>query len=453
MKTKRISLFIATIFILQLFFTVGASAAQVDGNYITSSGACVMDYETGDILYQYNGYNNRSPASMTKLMSLYCIFEALENKGISYNTVVPISARAHSMPVTTDLQCIPLYYDRGYTVHQLIGAVATFSAANAVIALVEFVAGSEKEFVKIMNSTAKRMGLNATYYDACGAATNSISPVSMAHLARNIITDYPQIIDYTSKSSITFNGSKYSTTNKLLTTYYYDGAEGLKTGTSSTAGACFCGTAVRSGERVITVTMGSSGGNTRFTDTISLMNYGFKRINQLYPEKLCCAYSKIYMNGYKIPALEYMNKGISKPVIFIEDLQNYGFDVTYDDNSRVLKAVINPNKEIKPLASGEYDGKYGTKMARASLCKDVTVIINNGVFDITMDTVYLSKNKHAVYVEEFGNIFNLYWNGETSETDIVYTNYSPRGNDCSFVSAKLKKSYVIDKCLTFKTEG
>ena len=274
-KTKS-TLIIFFVIIIHIISAVPASAAYIDGSSITSQGVCVMDFETGEILYEHNGNIPRSPASMTKIMSLYCIYSELERQGISIDTIVPISGNVYSLPVRTNYQCITLYNNVPYTVDELIGAVATYSASNALLALVELVSGSEAEFVKLMNTTAQQMGIDAYYYDSCGGYTNEVTPIAMATLARNIIKDYPDIINRTSKKSINFHGGTYYSTNKLYTTYYYEGADGLKTGTSSSAGHCFCGTAVRGDNRVISVAMLAPSNDGRFGDTVKLLNYGFE---------------------------------------------------------------------------------------------------------------------------------------------------------------------------------
>lgn len=419
MKSVKFSVAICIVIVFNIFFSTFAGAATVDNNYISSQGACVMDYETGEVLYEYCGYINRSPASMTKVMSLYCIFRELDNQGISLDTVVPISSRVYSMPSTTDYQCIPLYSGVSYTVDQLIGAVATYSASNALVALVELVAGTEANFVTIMNNTANEMGLGAYYYDSCGGYTNHVSPVAMAMLARNIIRDYPQIIERTSKRYIVFNGVTYYSTNKLYTSYSYEGIDGLKTGTSNSAGYCLCATGVRNGRRIITVTMGSASNYYRFNDSIMLLDYGFKTLDQRYNEILSCTDTSVFFNGYEVPALCYSSAGSNSTVIPVKSLIYYGFDVDYSESTNTVTIKINKDKKITPASCEGYKGPVGLKISDVQDKGDLRIFVKNGYDMIKLKDICKVGNAWYVSAEEFGNAFDLYQDGNT-----INVNYS-----------------------------
>ena len=412
---KRLLITIATILII-ISSAVNTLAAYVDGEYISSQGACVMDYETGTVLYEHNGNVGFSPASMTKVMSLYCIYSELDRQSISLDSVVPISQNVHSIPVRTNFQCIPIYRNTSYTVDELMGAVATYSASNALIALAEYVSGSEAQFVSLMNDTAKLLKLDAHYYDCCGGAPNSITPVSMAKLARRIIMDYPDIITRTSKKSITFNGLKYNSTNKLYTTHPYSGADGLKTGTSSTAGFCFCGTAVRDGKRMITVTMNSSGNDNRFSDTVKLLDYGFRCVNG---GKLYYTDISTYIDGYEIPTFLFRNKVDCKASIIAEDLSLYGFDTSYDYVSSTLTAVYNSQKPMNPIDISYYKDKNMQEACSLYPRGNSKVVINVGGTSYNMDEVYNLNGYLAIPMDDLADIFTSSWDGNTKSAYIV----------------------------------
>ncbi len=407
---------IITIIVLVLSICLSAYAAYVDDEYISSQGACVMDYETGTVLYEYNGYRGFSPASMTKVMSLYCIYSELEKQSISLDTVVPISENVFSVPVRTNYQCIPIYRNTNYTVDELMGAVATYSASNALIALAELVSGTESNFVRLMNETVKQLGLDAYYYDCCGGAPNSITPVSMALLARSIITDYPDIIERTSKRYINFNGLRYNSTNKLYTSHIYSGADGLKTGTSSTAGFCFCGTALRDGKRVISVTMNSSGNDTRFSDTIKLLDYGFESITG---GKLYYTDISTYIDGYEIPTFDYHNKVGSKAVIIAEDLCMYGFDTSYDYVTSTLTAVYNPQKQILPIDISYYKNKNMQELCSVHPRQGVKVVIKTQTAELNMDEVYNLNGYLAISMDDVAAVFKSSWDAGTKSAYII----------------------------------
>ena len=179
----------------------------------------------------------------------------MTNGEISLTTSVPISSSVYNKSRNKlNQNIVPLNYNTVYTVDEMMNISLVHSASAATVALAELVGGgSEAKFVARMNNTARELGLSAYYYDSCGVADNRISPVSMASLARTLIIKYPDVINRTSKRSVYFHGETYRTTNHLFDTYYYEGADGMKTGTGTAAGACFCGTAIRDGRRLISV--------------------------------------------------------------------------------------------------------------------------------------------------------------------------------------------------------
>lgn len=407
--------FCAAIFAVVLIFTSvlpsdNAFAASVGGSYISSAGACVTDYDTGEVLYELNGYSPRVPASMTKIMTLYCVYEALENGEIALDTRVPISSNVYYKSRNKLYQnMIALNYDTVYTVDEIMGIVITYSASAATVALAELVGGgSEATFVRRMNKTAEKLGINARYYDSCGVADNQITPVSMAELARKTIMKYPDIIARSSKKSVKFKGAVYPTTNHLLDTYYYEGADGLKTGTGTAAGACFCGTAVRDGKRLVAVTMGSSSAGQRFTDTARLLNYGFAEIKSRR-NIVCFTNMRVFMNNLEMPAFCYIGSN-PHAVVIAEDLANYGFDVTYDDTAR--KIVIKPNAEKakNPIALDIYKNRNGQK-AFAVKDSNISVAIETENGEQILHDTYNVGGYTCVSADEFANYFNFEWNG------------------------------------------
>ena len=385
-----------------------AQAAYVGSSYISSAGACVMDYETGEVLYELGGYTPRVPASMTKIMTLYCVYEALENGEIALNTRVPISNNVYYKSRNKLYQnMIALNPGTVYTVDEIMGIVITYSASAATVALAELVGGgSEAAFVSRMNATAQRMGVNARFYDSCGVADNQVTPVSMATIARNTIMRFPDIITRASKKSVTFKGATYKTTNHLLDTYYYSGADGLKTGTGTAAGACFCGTASRDGMRVITVTMGSSSAGQRFTDTIRLLDYGFVVLGD---RKNSVRYTNMrtFVGGLEMPTFCYTGDA-THAVIIAEDLANYGFDVTYDDSARKLVIRRNKDKGTDPIALDIYKNRNGQ---RAFFVKDsnITVALDTDGGEHILKDVYNVGGYTCISVDELANYFNFKW--------------------------------------------
>lgn len=261
---------------LALSLTAPAAAVYLDGNYVSGQGLFVMDFETGLELYSSNADTPFVPASITKLMSMYLTYEAIANGEIGKETVVPISAKVYSLSRNYSYwNTVPLYYNQTYTVDELMNLIFVYSASASVVAVAELISGNEADFVARMNAKADEWGIDATFNGCSGIEDNYISPRAVATVARNLIKDYPEALTLTRQRSINFHGTTYSTTNHLLTSQPYEGADGLKTGTTTNSGACFVATAMRNGVRIITVTMRSSSGTQRFNDSINLLNYGF----------------------------------------------------------------------------------------------------------------------------------------------------------------------------------
>ena len=247
-----------------------------------AESAFVMDGDTGEELYSYNGDVARVPASMTKVLTAYIIYQELEAGTITLDTPVKIShnvavkSRDSSYPTA-----VPLTEGATYTVDTLLHLIMIPSASASCIAMAEHISGSESAFVTRMNATAKSLGLNATYYNCHGAQPNYITPRSQATLTKIFIDTYPDILRITSKSGFSFNGSYYNNTNHLLNTLApYEGLDGFKTGTISQAGYCVTTTAVRNGRRVIAVVMKSTSDSQRFADSRQLLDYGFEQIQK-----------------------------------------------------------------------------------------------------------------------------------------------------------------------------
>lgn len=315
---------------------------------------------------------------------------------------------------------VPLNYNTVYTVDELMNIALVHSASAATVALAEFVGGgSEANFVSRMNNTARSLGLSAYYYDSCGVADNRISPVSMAVLARTLVSKYPDVINRTSKRSVYFHGATYRTTNHLLDTYYYAGADGLKTGTGTAAGACFCGTAVRGGRRLISVTLGSSSAGQRFTDTINLLNYGFKVAAERYN---CVDFTNMrtFINGNEMPTFYH---GGSSPhaVVIAEDMANYGFDVSFDDASRTLHVVRNYEKGADPIPLDIYKNRNGEK-AFSVLPSDIKVVLTDGNYSYTFADAYNVGGYMCISIDEFNDMYDFVWNSAESAAYVTTVN-------------------------------
>lgn len=254
---------------------------------VTAASAIVMDYDTGEVLYEKDADTMRVPASMTKVMTAYIIFEELEAGNLTLDTMVPISAAnaQKSRDGSNYPASVPLTAGSSVSVDTLLKLIMIPSASASCIVMAEYISGSEAAFVQRMNETAQRLGMTAEYENCHGAHVHYLTARSQAILVRAFIDRFPQILNYTSLTGVTFNGKWYPNTNKLLPglDYAYDGVDGFKTGTISAAGYCLSATAVKNGRRIISVVMKSSNDRTRHTDSAALLDYGFAMLEYQSP--------------------------------------------------------------------------------------------------------------------------------------------------------------------------
>ena len=245
---------------------------------ITASAAIVMDYDTGEVLWEKDADTMRVPASMTKIMTAYIIYQEIEAGNITKDTEFVISDNARAISQDSSYPtAVPLVGDT-VNVDKLLELIMIPSASASCIVAAENICGSEAAFVEHMNTTAQELGMQAAYENCHGARPHYITARSIAILIRTFIREYPDILNYTAMASMNYNGTVYNNTNRLLSTYYYEGADGFKTGTIAEAGYCLAATAIRNGRRIITVVMNSTSTITRHTDSQWLLDYGFSEI-------------------------------------------------------------------------------------------------------------------------------------------------------------------------------
>ncbi|MBR6503925.1 MAG: serine hydrolase [Firmicutes bacterium] len=273
---KRIAGPILLALMLMIFFSVPVFGAQAPS--VGAAGAVVIDYETGEIYYEKNGDTARPIASMTKVMSIYLVFEAIENGELSLDSMVTASSYAAKVSANKNYSGHEgLVAGNQYKVDDLLRVILTASANGSVIVLAEAISGSESAFVQKMNAKAQEMGITAHFADCCGLVSNgnAVTPRAMAQLAVNLIRDYPEVLKYTSLKSTSFNGKTFNSTNSLLKNNSVAGIDGLKTGTTSAAGYCYTATASQNDRRIIAVVMKATSSAARFTDAKAMLEYGF----------------------------------------------------------------------------------------------------------------------------------------------------------------------------------
>ena len=305
MYKKIVTFLLLTIFILNTNnFIVFAQEEANQSLDVNAKSAILIEATTGKVLYEKNPDEKLSPASVTKVMTIYLIYEAIANNKIKWDDVVTVSEHAASMGGSQ----IFLEPMEKQDVKTLTKSIVIASANDAAVAMAEHIAGSEEEFVKLMNQKAKELGMeNSNFENACGLDTDTtnhyMSARDIAIISRELMTKYPEVKEFTTKwqDTITHKTKKGETefgltnTNKLLK--MYDGATGLKTGSTSKALYCLSGSAERDGMSLIAVVMASPEPKTRFQEVAKMFDYGFSN----YQVVNCDAKGKNmgYANVYK----------------------------------------------------------------------------------------------------------------------------------------------------------
>lgn len=259
------------------------------GPEVSAPSAILMEASTGEVVYEKDADTARPPASVTKVMTMLLIFDALESGKIHLEDSVTTSEFAASMGGSQ----VFLEPGESQTVETMLKCISVASANDACVAMAEYICGSEEEFVRQMNERAKGLGMENTNFVNCnGLDTDGhvTSARDIALMSRELITKYPQIHDYCMiwMENITHTTSKgtsefgLTNTNKLVRQYEY--ATGLKTGSTGEAKFCVSATAEKNGIELIAVIMAAEDSKARFKDAVTLLNYGFGKC-QLYQDE------------------------------------------------------------------------------------------------------------------------------------------------------------------------
>ncbi|KMY46613.1 D-alanyl-D-alanine carboxypeptidase [Bacillus sp. FJAT-27916] len=271
-----------------------AYAAEDDELGLSAEAAILIDAETGQILYEKNADKLLGVASMSKMMTEYLVLEAIDKGKISWDQKVTIDEYVHKLSAAPGLSNIGLTQGETYTVKELYEAMAIFSGNAATVALAQLVGGTEKNFVKLMNEKANELGLkDYNFVNSSGLNNSSLlgeypagneddenlmSARATAKLSYQLLKDYPEVLDYAKVPRLKFrDGRTYDNFNWMLPglIYEYEGVDGLKTGSTEFAGACFTATAEKNGQRYISVVMKTDSKNSRFTETKKVLDYAF----------------------------------------------------------------------------------------------------------------------------------------------------------------------------------
>ncbi len=325
--------------------------ADAAGPDITSPSAMVIEASTGQVIYEKNAEERRSPASITKIMTLLIIFDYLENGKVTLEDEVRTSARAQDMGGSQ------VFLEEGeiQTLDTLIKCIAVASGNDAAVAAAEHVAGSEEEFVYLMNQRAAGLGMENTHFEDCCGLTDSdghyTSAKDVAIMSRELITKYPKIFDYTGiwMEDITHTTNRgtetftLSSTNKLLKSYEW--ATGLKTGSTSKAKFCLSATARKDGMDLIAVVMGAEEGKIRFSEAITLLSYGYS-VSHIYEDQ----------NEDILPSVPIKGAIVDETEVTYQAPFRY-LDTTGQSLDGVEKIISLPEQVQAPVKAGDVAGE------------------------------------------------------------------------------------------------
>ena len=365
---------------LILLFSLRTKAEELNlVNY--GNNAIMIEPLTNTIIYKKNENERKAPASMTKLMTMLLIMEAIDNKKISLNDEVLVSSNSSKMGGST----IFLEENMKISVLELLKGIAIASGNDAAVAMAEYIAGSTSSFVEMMNDKVKKLGLKNTHFmnvHGLDEDNHYSSAYDMSQIARELIK-HPKILEFTSvyEDYLTRpDGTKtwLVNTNKLVR--FYNGVDGLKTGYTDNAKYCLTSTAKKNNIRFITVVMDADTSEHRNSDTTSLLNYGFNNY------KL----EQIYKKNETIQDVKIKNAQENNiKAIIAEDV----FSLNKINENSKYKQNIKINKLTAPVNKGEVIGTIEIIDQRGKVIKISNLIVNKDVKKHNIISIFLRNIK------------------------------------------------------------
>ncbi len=364
MRVKRnISVLLA---VLMLLFSLPVKVSAVSDQDITAPSAILVDGNSFKILYEKNSHQQRSVASITKVMTVLLIMEDIESGKISLTDTVTSSAHAASMGGSD----IWLEEGEQMSVDDMLKATLVASANDAAVALAEYSEGSEDAFVSRMNRRAKELGMKDTVFKNCNGLDEDghvSSAYDVALMSAELIK-HTKVFDYTSiwLDFLRDGETQIVNTNKLLKSY--KGITGLKTGTTGDAGSCISATAKRDGLSLIAVVLGSDSGTDRFKDASTLLDYGFNNFSVIMPDK-------VYIEDLKVV------KGMENKVPLTSNEPD-SFVTAKGNNEKIETQVEIPDDISAPVKKNQSVGKIIYKL-KGKTIQEVTVRAAKSVEECT----------------------------------------------------------------------
>ena len=356
------------------------SGEILDNNFLNldAGAAILIEQNSGQILYGYNVHEKLHPASVTKVMSLLLIMEALDSGKITLDTQIPCSSNAASMGGSQ----IWLDTTETLSVNDMLKAICVVSANDCVVALAEYLGGTEEGFVQMMNSRAKELGMNDTTFKNCHGLDEDehlTSAYDIALMSRELLINHPSITNYSTIWTDTLRDGKsaLSNTNKLVRNYA--GCTGLKTGSTSLALYNLSASATRDGLSLISVVMKAPTSALRFSNATSLLDYGFSNYS----------YKSFGNQGETVKQVA-ITKGVSESVNAVYETSPSFLIKKGEESSITYEITLNDNVQA-PIFQGQQLGTIKYSLNEISL-GSINLVAESSVEKINL----LSMTKHIL---------------------------------------------------------
>lgn len=344
---------------------LNSSSAQSNFLNLESGAAILIDQDSGQVLYEHNSHEQLRPASVTKVMSLLLIMEALDSNQIKLDDKVPCSEKASSMGGSQ----VWLTTSESFSVDEMLKCICVVSANDCTVAMAEYLCGSTDSFVEKMNTRAKELGMNDTCFKNCHGIDED-GHVTSAHdiaiMSRELLRNHPTITKYTTiwMDSIRDGKSQLVSTNKLVRNY--DGCTGLKTGSTSLALYNLSASATRNDLNLIAVIMKAPTTSLRFSEAKKLLDYGFSSYES-------CKLS----NSADVVKTITINQGVESTISAVCSDTRTAL-IKKGQQSKIVQEVNVPDNISAPISQGEKIGEInyfldGTQIGSVDIVSDKTI--------------------------------------------------------------------------------
>ena len=371
--------------ILAAALLIGLLPLRADAATLAAAGksAVLMDVTTGTVLYESNSHEPLAPASVTKVMTMLLIMEAVDSEKISLQDMVTASEAAAAKGGSQ------IYLKAGETmsVSDMLKSIAVSSANDCACAMAEHIAGSEAAFVDAMNQRAKELGMRDTHFVNCtglddddSAKQHRTSAYDIALMSRELLKDHPLIKNYTTIWMDTVRNGTFglSNTNKLIR--FYPGATGLKTGFTSGAGYCLSASAQRDGMELIAVVMGAQSSQARNAACKELLDYGFANFAVIAPELS------------EVPGVPV--KLGQQDSVAVELGESAGLLIDKSQKSAVTTEVTLEESVTAPVSQGQRIGTLSVKSGEQTL-RQIPLVAAQPVERLTMGDIFVNVLRRA----------------------------------------------------------